>query len=123
MAILKKHLDLSLEEYNNMDAMLTDIPNYDVLAQYPNYDAFRKITHDLVKAMKMERCEKHIRIPDQKATIEFIKTVMSGINISDTYMTPEFLAYHARYLRRWLLNWNTTMRTFRERKPMTRVKE
>jgi len=118
ISVLKKHLDLSREERNNMDAMLTDIPNYEVLVHYPSYDMLRRLAHDLIKVMKMEKCEKHIRIPDQKATVELIKSIMPVGGRLDSCISEEFLDYHARYLRRWLLNWNTTERTYRERRPI-----
>ncbi len=118
ITILRKYLDLSREEWNNMDAILTDIPNFDIIAGYPCYDMLRRMAHDLIKVMGMEKCEKHIRIPDQKSTIKFVKSIMPTATGFDDYLTEEFLDYHAKHLRRWLLNWNTTMRTYRERRPM-----
>ena len=117
IGILKKHLKEAYEQEEQWEAIIHD--PFDIMARFPTYDMLRRLAHDLVKTLKTERCEKHITIPDQKATVKFLKSIMpTGGPALDAYMTEEFLDSHARYLRRWLLNWNTTVKTYRERKPI-----
>lgn len=122
ITILRKHLEEAYDEGGEQwegeqwEAIIHS--PFDIMAMFPTYDMFRRLTHDLIKAMKMEKCEKHIRIPDQKATMKFIKEIMPVGEGLEDYIAEEFLEYHARYLRRWLLNWNTTVRTYRERMPI-----
>lgn len=112
VGILRKHLQKAYEGEEQWEAIIHD--PFDLVAIFPSYDMLRVLAHDLTKALKAERCEKHITIPDQKATVEFLKKIMP----LDDYMAEEFLDYQARHLRRWLLNWNTTIITYRERRPI-----
>lgn len=116
IGILKKHLQEAYEEQEQWEAIIHD--PFDIMAMFPSYDMLRRLAHDMVKTLKAERCEKHITIPDQKATVKFLKSIYPIGPGLDDYMTEEFLSYHARYLRRWLLNWNTTEKTYRERRPI-----
>ncbi len=109
--ILRKHLKEAYKEEEQWEAIIRD--PFDIMTAFPNYDMLRILAHDLVKVMKMEKCERHIRIPDQKATVKFIESMMPVSNVSE-----EFLNYSARHFRRWLLNWNTTVRTYKERIPI-----
>jgi len=116
ITILRKHLQ---EAYTGEEEWEAIIHNpFELMAIFPDYDMLRRLAHDLVKVTKTERCEKHIRIPDQKATMEFLKSIMPTKRGMDDYLTGEFLGYHATCLRRWLLNWNTTLVTYRERRPI-----
>ena len=115
--ILRKYLKEAYREEEQWEAIVHD--PFDLIAAFPDYNMLRRLAHDLVKVTKTEKCEKHIRIPDQKATVEFIKSIMpTGGSLDDSYIDEFFLDYHARHLRRWLLNWNTTVRTYRERRPI-----
>jgi len=111
--VLRKHLQEAYEGEEQWEAIIHD--PFDIMAMFPDYDMLRRLAHDLVKVMKMEKCEKHIRIPDQKATIKMLREIYPG---DPNDRDEEFWDGHARYLRRWLLNWNTTMRTYRERRPI-----
>ncbi len=110
IGILKKHLKEAYEEGEMWEAIIHD--PYDIMAIFPSYDMLRRLAHDLINIMKMERCEKHIRIPDQKATIKMLREIYPG---DPDNLDKDFWDYHARYLRRWLLNWNTMERTYQER--------
>ncbi len=114
MTILKNHLGEAYDEGEQWEAIIRS--PWDIMARFPSYDMFRRLSHDLIKAMKMEKCKKHIRIPDQKAAIEFIRSIIPTGG-SMPVMDEDFLDYHARYLRRWLLDWNTTAKTYRDRQP------
>lgn len=73
ISILKKHLDLSREARNQMDAMLTDIPNYDILAEYPDYETLRKLTHDLVDAIRGQDMADLVDLPPIDKLAMFLK--------------------------------------------------
>ncbi len=112
ISVLRKHLHEAYEEEEQWEAIIHS--PFDTFAMFPDYDMLRRLAHDLVKATKTEKCEKHIRIPDQKAAIEMLKSIYPGNSDS---LSEEFWDEQARHLRRWLLNWNTTMVTYRERRP------
>ncbi len=114
--VLRKHLGTAYEQEEQWEAIIHN--PWEIIARFPDYDMLRVLSHDLIKVMQMEKCEKHIRIPDQQATMKFIKSIMpTGAGIDYDYLNEEFLADEARHLRRWLLNWNTTVKTYRERRP------
>ena len=73
ISILKKHLDLSRDAYDEMDAMLTDIPNYNVLAYYPDYETLRKLSHDLVDAIKGQDIRDLVDLPSKSEFVSFLK--------------------------------------------------
>ena len=96
IGIIKKHLDISLEARNQMDAMLTDIPNYDVLAEYPDFYQLRRLAVELVKIIKKTDISKLVKIPGQVETKEFLKSCMP-IDVDE-----QFLDWHARQMRLWM---------------------
>lgn len=107
--VLRKHLEIAYQEEEEMEATVHD--PFDLIAIFPSYDMLRVLAHDLVETIGAEKCEKHVVIPDQQATIQFLQQQMPLADGLD----DATVAYFARRLRRWLLNWNTTVPTFKER--------
>ena len=108
--ILRRYFKEAYDEEEQWEAIISD--PFDLTAMFPTYDMLLRLSKELIMEIKKEDLSKLIKIPDQKSTIKFVRSISTEKFVDDF---PEFYEYHARELRRWLWEWNTTLPIFRNR--------
>lgn len=95
--ILRKHLDYAEVAYEAMWEAVELTP-FDVLREFPDYNALRKLARELIITIKGEDVSKLIKVPSQEEMEFLVKMITPGKIADDT----DFVSYHARFLRAWL---------------------